>query len=119
MNMNKISIHYLIARISIAFIFLTFGIWEIIQPAYWTAYLPGFAFNLGFISPDSLLMVHGAVLILLALGLLFLSRYLRIFASLSALVMLSIVASLIMSTGWDDVLVRDITILLFTISLIF
>ena len=115
--MNKEFLHYFIGRIALAFIFMTFGVWEIIQPGYWTAFVPQFA--LAFASPFTLIMIHGAVLVILGLGLILLPRYRRIIASISALVLLIIIVTIVTSSGFSDILVRDMTIFLFTLSLIF
>lgn len=106
----------LITRIGIAFLFITFGIWEIVQPGYWSGFVPRFLKN--FIDILFAVQVHGIVLLILGLGVL--SGYqTKKFGIASTLIMLSIATSLILNFGFSDILVRDIVILLFASTLIF
>ncbi len=106
----------LVSRLGVVFIFVSFGIWEIINPGYWTAFVPQIALMFG--DPILLVKIHGLVLTIIGLGILS-GFYLRYFAIAGALLMLEIVITLFTESGWSDILVRDIGILLFTISLIF
>ena len=112
MDNNKIR-HY-IAKYAIVFIFLVFGIWELIDPGYWSAFVPSFLSNNALL----LVRIHGTILSILAIWLA-IGIYFRIAAVISSLIMLDIVVSLFISSGFSDLLVRDIVILLLAISLIF
>lgn len=105
-----------ITKLGIAFIFITFGIWEIVDPAYWSGFVPKF-FE-GLIDLFLAVRIHGIVLLALGLGVLsgFKTRELGI---ASTLVMASIVFSLLINFGFSDILVRDVVILLFASTLIF
>lgn len=105
----------LITRGALAFIFIVFGVWEIIQPGYWTGFIPRFLSGFDLFL---LLKIHALTLIALGLGLLS-GVYLKKFAIASTLMMLSIVILILMNDGFNDILVRDIVILLFASTLIF
>lgn len=106
----------IIARFGILFIFLTFGIWEIIDPNYWIGFAPSFLAK----TENALLMIkiHGIVLSVIGAGIFF-SRHVKFFAFLATIIMTQIVVSLWLASGFSDLLVRDISILIFAISLIF
>ncbi|MBU6431498.1 MAG: hypothetical protein KGJ58_03905 [Patescibacteria group bacterium] len=106
----------IIARFGIFFLFLSFGIWEIIDPAYWIGFAPSFIAK----SASALLLVkvHGITLSIIGAGILF-SKHVRFFAFLATAVMVQIIASLWIASGFSDILVRDIAILIFAFSLIF
>ena len=105
----------LITRGGIAFIFIVFGFWELINPGYWTGFIPKFLSGFDLFL---LVKIHGLTLIALGLGLLS-GIYLKKFAIASTLVMLSIVMSILINDGFNDILIRDIVILLFDSTLIF
>ncbi len=115
--MNKNNFSYWFARLGAASIFLTFGIWEIVQPTYWTGFVPQYALTLAPV--NTLVIVHGIILVPIGLAFLFLSRYIRYVAIIASLVLISIIFTLAMESGLSDILVRDVSILLFTIALIF
>lgn len=106
----------IIARFGILFLFLTFGIWEIIDPNYWIGFAPSFIAK----SASALLMIkiHGIVLSIIGAGIFF-SRYVKFFAFLATMIMVQIVVSLWLASGFSDLLVRDVAILIFAISLMF
>ncbi len=100
--------HWLLAG-SIAVVFLSFGIWELIDPSYWSAFVPAFvaqSFNVLLI-----VRMHGVVLALLGVWLLT-DRYMQPAAILSALVLVEIVVSLLIESGFTDLFVRDLGLLL-------
>lgn len=107
----------IIARFGIFFLFLTFGIWEIVDPSYWIGFAPSFVAK----SANALLLVkiHGIILSVIGAGIFFSRRYVKFFAILASLIMIQIVGSLWLASGFTDLLVRDIAILIFTVSLIF
>ena len=106
-----------IVRFGIFFLFLTFGIWEIIDPSYWIGFAPSFVAksNLALL----LVKIHGIILSIIGAGIFLSRKYVRFFAALSALMMLQIVVSLWLASGFSDLLVRDIAILIFAASLMF
>lgn len=112
--MERAKLRHIISRVGVAFIFLTFGIWEIVQPTYWTAFLPQFVSAAA--DPARTVVVHGAMLVALGASIL-LGFYINITAILGTLMMLSIVASLWMVSGFTDLLVRDTVITLFALTL--
>ncbi len=98
-----------------AFIFLVFGIWELVNPEYWARFVPSSLFNF---NPTILIIVHGIILTLLGVWLIT-GKWLRVAAIAGTLVMAQIVLSLIVSSGFSDLVVRDFTIMLFVLSLAF
>jgi len=106
----------LITRIGISFIFVIFGVWEIVQPGYWSGFVPRFLKD--FVDLSLAVQIHGATLLALGLGVLS-GFQTKKFGIASTLVMASIVFSLILNFGFSDILIRDVVILLFASTLIF
>ncbi|MEK9182022.1 MAG: hypothetical protein AAB781_00325 [Patescibacteria group bacterium] len=106
----------IIARFGILFLFLTFGIWEIIDPNYWI----GFAPSLVAKSAGALLLVkiHGIILSIVGAGIFF-SKHVKFFAFFATVIMVQIVVFLWLASGFTDLLVRDTAILIFAASLMF
>jgi len=108
MSLKKLSNNYpFVMRISLAFVFGWFGISEIIDPRYWSGYVPQMARELLPIPILPFVQGHGAILIFLAICFLFRFqlRYIGVFA---LLVLLSIIGGLISMNGFDEIVVRDI-----------
>ncbi len=114
--LNRAHVRHLLARISLAFVFISIGIWEIVQPSYWGMYVPPF-FS-AIIATNTFVMIHGMALVLIGTAVL-LGIYLRVASALAVLVMLTIVASLTFYFGFNDIVIRDIAILLIAASLFF
>ncbi|MEX2007350.1 MAG: hypothetical protein WD992_01115 [Candidatus Levyibacteriota bacterium] len=118
-NMNllgKIDVQDKIVRLAIAFIFVVFGSWEMLVPTYWSVFVPDFA--AAIFNPLFATRIHG--LVLFVLGLLLISGYRKNLVSLaSVLVLLGVVFSVFMYSGFSDLLVRDIVIFLCSLSLLF
>ncbi len=113
---SKINVRDKIVRLAIVFIFVTFGVWEMLSPGYWSVFVPKFAeavFN-----PLFAVRIHG--LILFILGVLLLIGFRKnLVAGLSSLVLLGVVVSVFLYSGFSDLLVRDIVIFLCSLSLLF
>src|SRR3989338_11100316 len=88
----------IIARFGIFFLFLTFGIWEIIDPNYWIGFAPSFIAE----SSNTTLMIkiHGIVLSIIGAGIFFCGRHVKFFSILSAVIMIQIVLSLWLASGF-------------------
>ncbi|HVS79748.1 MAG TPA: DoxX family membrane protein [Candidatus Paceibacterota bacterium] len=114
--MKSFIVRDFLQRLGPSSILVVFGVWEIIDPAYWASYLPGFAANFGH--PEAQVVVHGCILAVLGLALLF-NFHTRLAAILSTLVLLSIVFSLLLEGGWNEIVMRDISILISTSALMF
>lgn len=106
--MKKFAVKYpLVMRFSLSFVFLWFGINEILNPRYWSGYVPQMAIEISPIPILSLVQGHGAVLVFL--GICFFIRFrLQYTGALALLVLLSIIGGLISMNGFDEVVVRDI-----------
>lgn len=105
-----------IIRFAISFIFVVFGVWELVQPSYWAAFVPKFV--TAVFNPLFAARAHGLLLVIL--GIFLISGFRKRLASiLSTLVLLSIVVSVFLFLGFSDTLVRDIVILLAAFSLLF
>jgi uncharacterized membrane protein YphA (DoxX/SURF4 family) len=85
-----------------------FGYHELVRPAPWTGYVP-------VLNPDSgfavvLVLIHGWVLLLLAVALVA-GVAPRTAAALAAVLLLEIVISLTVSDGLSDLVLRDVGVL--------
>ncbi len=114
LNRERIRKYLVISGISL--IFFIFGVWELTNPQYWSAFVPSFLANI--INNLVLVRIHGIILIFLALWL-SVGFYRKIAAILSSLVLLNIILFLLFSSGFSDIVVRDLAIFLFSVSLIF
>jgi uncharacterized membrane protein len=114
--MKNQEIRHLLARLSLAVIFIGIGAWEIAQPSYWSYYIPSFVTALA--SANTLTVVHGILLLVVGLAVL-LGAYLRIASALGVLVMLSILGDLLVSFGFTDIVIRDLVVLLVSAALFF
>lgn len=114
MNTNKI--RHLLGRMGVALVFVTFGVWEVMKPAPWANYLPPFLATLS--NPLTLVTIHGIVMVIVGLAILT-GIYLRMFAILAAIIMATIIATLMYLTGYADIAVRDTGLLFLILTIIF
>ncbi len=114
--MDNQQIRHILARASFGIVFAGFGIWEILQPSYWSFYVPSFV--AGMIGIDFFVELHGIVLLLIGLAVM-LGVYLRISASLGVLMMALIIGDLVYLSGFSDIVLRDMALLLIALSLAF
>mgnify|MGYP001595890635 FL=1 len=109
--LNKLSANYpLVMRLFLVFVFGWFGINEIINPRYWSGYIPEMIREFLPIPILPLVQGHGAILTFLAICFLFRFK-LRYTGVLAILVLLSIIGGLLQTNGFDEIVVRDIGIL--------
>lgn len=114
--MENDQIRHILSRLALAVILVGFGLWEIIQPAYWTAFVPSF---LSGVAPaETLVFLHGIVLLVIGAAI-FSGFYLRIASVLAALVMVEIIGVLLLESGFTDLIIRDVVVLLLALSLVF
>ncbi len=97
-----------IGRILLGLVLAWFGYHELVVPRLWTGYVP-------ILSPTSqiseiLVLFHGIVLSILAVGLIF-GIVPRTMALLASLAMLEIVVTLILTAGFSDLVLRDIGVM--------
>ncbi|MCE9549231.1 hypothetical protein K8Q98_02420 [Candidatus Nomurabacteria bacterium] len=92
----------------LAFVVIWFGVSEVSSPERWVVFVPTFL-NLGDMV-NSLVMVHGVVLVLCGLSLVF-NFYRRIAAFIVLIMLIDIVTTLILVSGLDEISVRDIGLL--------
>lgn len=102
-----------LARLALAVTFLGFGLWEIIAPNLWTMYLPEF---LKEFYPQQLVLVHGILLTVTALGVLS-GYYARFFTGLAVLLLLEVTGGIWIQEGFTEIFIRDMGLLLFASSL--
>ena len=114
--MDKADARHVLMRIGLAFVFISIGIWEIVQPSYWGMYVPPFLSAI--IATNTFLEIHGSVLVVVGIAIL-LGAYLRIASALAVVIMLSIVISLIYYFGFNDIMIRDVAILMLAAALFF
>lgn len=98
----------------VAFVFVSFGVWELINPMYWTGFVPTFLMA----HATTLVRIHGTILTIA--GLWVLSRWkLRWAAILATLMMIEVSLGLLISSGFSSLFVRDLAILAAAASLFF
>jgi len=108
MFLKKLSAYYpLVMRLSLAFVLGWFGVSEIIDPRYWSGYVPPMIVKTAPLGIFILVQIHGLLLVILSLTL-FLRFRLRIFGLLIIFTLLSIIGGLISMNGFDEIVVRDI-----------
>ncbi|MDE1860363.1 MAG: DoxX family membrane protein [Candidatus Micrarchaeota archaeon] len=116
MRLNNQNIRHLLTRLSLATIFIGIGVWEIVQPSYWSYYVPTF-FN-AYLNSNTFTLLHGILLVVLGAAVLF-GIYLRIAALLCVIVMLTIVADLVTQFQFTDLVIRDLAVLVIAAALYF
>lgn len=112
--MNRANLARRLNSLALIFCFLGFGLWEIVKPAYWVGYAPDFASKLGDIL--LLIRVHGIVLTVIALGILW-GRFRVLFTGLAVLILLEILVTVWFAAGFGETFIRDVTIFLFVLGL--
>lgn len=106
-------LRHLLMRIGISLVFLIFGIWEITSPAHWASYVPSFLTSTQ--NTLTLVRIHGSLLLIIGLAILT-GTYLRIAASLGSIILLLIIVSLMIDTGYIEIVVRDVALLFLAVS---
>lgn len=107
---------HLLHRFGLASVLLAFGVWEIVNPNYWTAFVPEFTSN--FAPAATLVLFHGIALTVVGAAVFF-GIYLQYAAALATLIMLEIIIGLLTSSGFSDILIRDIAIFFLALGLSF
>jgi len=98
----------MILSLFLAFVVIWFGINEILNPENWTVFIPKFL-NIEA-QAENLILLHGGVLVLSGLALVFNWKR-KIAASIIFLLILSIVFTLFQGEGLSETVVRDIGLL--------
>ncbi|MDE1824908.1 MAG: DoxX family membrane protein [Candidatus Micrarchaeota archaeon] len=112
--MEARKIRHLLTRIGIGIVLVVFGAWEITNPAAWVGFLPPLFWS----NTTMIIVVHGVAMIAVGLAILT-GFYLRIAAILSSIMLLAIIISLMVLTGYMDLVIRDTGLLLLSLSIIF
>ena len=110
MNFNRETI----LSIALGFVAVWFGVNEILHPTSWAAFVPAFARS--FAPAVSLVIIHGIVLCLSGLSIVFGWKR-RVFAAILAVMIAQIIFTLISASGLDETAVRDIGLLGVAIAL--
>ena len=92
-----------ILRLSMALVFLWFGLNQVFNPSFWVGYLPSWTYNL-VVSANTLVMLNGFFETILSVFLL-VGSYTRISALLLGLHLLGITFSI----GYNDIAIRDLS----------
>ena len=116
MTIKKDDVRHILTRLAVAQVLIVFGIWEIVQPVYWNAFVPSFVSS--FMNINLFVQLHGAFILILGLAIL-IGAYLRVSAALAVLTTLAVIVFLLISSGFSDIIIRDIVIVLAAASLIF
>ena len=109
-------IRHILTRLAVAQVLIIFGIWEIVQPVYWNSFVPTFVSS--FMNINLFVQLHGIFILILGVAIL-IGAYLRISATLAALTTLAVIVFLLISSGFSDIIVRDVVIVLAAASLVF
>src|SRR3989344_6043712 len=98
---------HLILRLSLAIVFLWFGVDKFFHPVYWiNSWLPQFLINLGaYFRISTSAMVYGVGVVELLIGISLVSNIFVDFFALVAAVLLTTVS---LFYGFNEVLVRDV-----------
>lgn len=108
--MKKFAAKYpLVMRLFLGFVLLWFGVQEILNPRYWSGYVPQMAIDVLPIPILPFVQGHGVVLAFLAVCFFF-RFHLRYVGVIALLVLLSIIGGLISMNGFNEIVVRDIGI---------
>lgn len=108
MGLKKLAEKYpLVMRVFLGFVLLWFGVNELMDPRYWSGYVPPLVLQFFPFSVNVFVQGHGVVLSLLGLALFF-KIHMRITGFVIMGVLLSIISGLIMIDGFNEIVVRDI-----------
>lgn len=108
MSIKKLAQKYpVVMRFFLGFVLLWFGVQEVIEPRYWSGYVPPIVLQFFPFSVNVFVQIHGLVLCLLGLGLFF-KILIRFTGFIIMGVLLSIISGLIMTQGFNEIVVRDI-----------
>jgi len=100
--MEKSELAKAVLRLGVGVVFLTFGIWQVINPNSWIGYIPGYVYSFG-ISVSLLVLLNGILDLVIGLSLVS-GIYLRFFSVVGILRILVIAFSI----GFNGVFVRDV-----------
>jgi len=114
-RLTKADAPYVLPRLAIALVFLGFGVWELLDPQYWTVYVPGLL--AGHAWTLRLVQVHGLVLTTTAAAVV-LPRYAKWGAIVASLVLAEICFDIVLSNGFTSILLRDLGLLLLAVALV-
>lgn len=101
-------------RLALAFVFIAFGIWKFIDPGYWFAWIPRYALPYLPVTKTVAMYLLGAVETVIGAAVLFDFRT-RAAAAIAAVML----AAIIMSFGWSEMMVRDVGVFLIALGLAF
>ena len=115
---QSLRISHLILRLSLAIVFLWFGIDKFFHPVYWlNAWMPDFVINLGtifHISANSLVYSIGVIELLVGISLAS-----NMFIDFFAIIAIVFLIGISLFYGFNEVLVRDIGIIGGLLALVF
>jgi len=116
--LNSLRTSHLILRLSLAFVFLWFGIDKFVHPDYWiSAWVPlWFLAALDRINLEAVKFIYlnGIFEVVVGLGLVF-NIFVKSFSFLAVLFL----AGVMLSTGFNEVIVRDVGLIGIGLALIF
>ncbi|MER3581548.1 MAG: hypothetical protein C4347_01735 [Patescibacteria group bacterium] len=95
---------------ALGFVFLVFGIWQILNPNYWSAYLPLFLRNF---DPNLLFRINGVFNLIVGFSLI-LNIYPLIFSLLASFHLIGVIFSIGL---FNEIAIRDLGLLLLAIAI--
>jgi uncharacterized membrane protein len=113
MDRKQLALYVLIA--ALAFVFGWFGIDKFLDPLVWVGFLPTWMDGLLGMPKETWLVIMGVIEIAFALMLIIPVRNVR---RLGALLIVIHLLAIVWQVGWNDVAVRDIGLLLSSLSLL-
>lgn len=100
---------------ALTFCFLAFGLWELVDPSYWTAYLPHGIDTSAAAVP--LVFVHGIILSVCGIGVMT-NRWMTLWLGLSTALLLEVTVTVWFVIGYGDVFIRDVSLTLFAAAML-
>jgi uncharacterized protein YjeT (DUF2065 family) len=95
---------------ALGFVFFVFGVWQILSPGYWSAYLPK---SFSFLGPEKFFRINGIFNFIVGLALIF-NFYPLIFSLLAILRLLGVISVIGI---FNDIAIRDLGLLFLSVGI--
>jgi uncharacterized protein YjeT (DUF2065 family) len=96
---------------ALGFVFFVFGIWQILNPGYWSAYLPK---SFSFLGPEKFFRINGIFNFIVGLALIF-NFYPLIFSLLAIFHLLGVISVIGI---FNDIAIRDLGLLFLAVGIL-
>jgi hypothetical protein len=105
-------------RLSLAGVFIWFGVQQVYSPSDWSHYVPSFAADVSGVDPRVLIGIHGTLLLVAAAGLLS-GVLLGVTSLLGVALLAQIVLGLAVENDDKNLIVRDLGLMGLALALVF